>query len=526
MEITIDNYFEKESEIKADIKNCDFLSFDLEMTGISVGSRHLLDSPNERYLKHKSSAEKYKIIQFGLVPWFKKEDPNNKNKIIYEAKPYNIYCFPGKEMEHTCLNCEVSALIFNSKHGMNFNTWIYKGVNYLNNKNYMNLLLRKKNNNFNTLKNLERKNFYKSEDQIIYDEFEKKFMDFYEINDETNKIFRYKKIPIFMVYNFVAKISEEIRNNIYIDIEKNEENPSEDKIIIQKVTKEERDKLIEESNIKFTKQLEKARGVSTIWEEIIKNKKIIVGHNLSLDILYCFSHFGETLPESYESFKKLVTSSFNGVYDTKYLYNNLSPKEDTKTDFPLEGIFEKLSTKFKDSVNVSIPDGFINYLSKINIKETEYHQADFDAFITGLSFCYLYENYIGNNKEKEKLMEHYNYKVHFMKTFYKSFDFKNYEEFSVPKTIPYCLRSMTKTCDFDLEKIIGDEKLYSLIKEKLYIENSNAMLILIDTSGDYQDLENKLMDNNQKYFNVMQLEDFKKLLKEEEMIRNNKYKIK
>jgi hypothetical protein len=144
MEITIDNYFEKESEIKADIKNCDFLSFDLEMTGISVGSRHLLDSPNERYLKHKSSAEKYKIIQFGLVPWFKKEDPNNKNKIIYEAKPYNIYCFPGKEMEHTCLNCEVSALIFNSKHGMNFNTWIYKGVNYLNNKNYTNLLLRKK----------------------------------------------------------------------------------------------------------------------------------------------------------------------------------------------------------------------------------------------------------------------------------------------------------------------------------------------------------------------------------------------
>ena len=159
-------------------------------------------------------------------------------------------------------------------------------------------------------------------------------------------------------------------------------------------------------------------------------------------------------------------------------------------------------------------------------KENEYHQADFDAFITGLSFFYLYNNYIGNNKEKEKLMEYYNYKVHFMKTFYKSFDFKNYEEFLVPKTIPYCLRSMTKACDFDLEKIIGDEKLYSLIKEKLYIENTNAMLILIDTSGDFQELENKLMDNNQKYFSVMQLEDFKKILKEEEMLRKDKYKIK
>ena len=526
MEITIDNYFEKESEIKSDIKNCDFLSFDLEMTGIAVSSRHLLDSPNERYLKHKLSAEKYKIIQFGIVPWFKKLDPNNSNKFTYEAKPYNIYVFPGKEMEHTCLNCEVSALIFNSKHGMNFNTWIYKGVNYLNNKNFANVVQRKKSNNFNTVKNVEKKIFYKLEDKLIYEEFEKKFFEFYNINDETNKVFRYKKIPIYMVYHFIAVLSEEIKNKIYIDIEKNEENSSEDKLIIQKVTKEERDKLIEESNTKFMKQMEKARGVANLWEEIVKNKKIIIGHNLSIDILFCFSHFGECLPENYDTFKKLITSSFNGVYDTKFLYNYLSPKDETRSDLPLEGIYEKLSTKFKGTINVTIPEGFTNYLSKMEKKETDYHQADFDAFITGLSFCYLYENYIGNNKEKEKLMEYYNYKVHFMKTFYKSFDFKNCEEFLVPNTIPYCLKSMTKSCNFDLEKIIGDEKLYALIKEKLYIENTNAMLILIDATGDYQELEGKLMDNNQKYFSVMLLDDFKKLLKEEETQRKDKFKIK
>ena len=523
MEITIDNYFQKEQEIKSDIKNCDFLSFDLEMTGISIGSRHILDSPNERYFKPKSSAEKYKIIQLGLVPWFKKYDEKNKNKVIYEAKPYNIYVFPGKEMEHTTLSCEVSALIFNSKHGMNFNTWISKGVNYLNNKNYINLLQRKKNNNFNTIKNAEKKIFYKSEDKLIYDEFEKKFFDFYEINDETNKIFRYKKIPIYMIYHFISKLKEEIKNKIYIDIEKNEEHPGDDKIIIQKVTKEERDKLIDESNNKFMKQMEKARGVSNIWQEIVTNKKIIIGHNLSLDILYCFTHFGENLPENYDSFKQLVLSSFNGVYDTKYMYNNLSTKEETRSDLPLEGIYEKLSTKFKNSLDVKIPNGFIDYLSKMDKKENEYHQADFDAFITGLSFCYLYENYIANNTEKEKMMQFYNYKVHFMKTFYKSFDFKNNEEFLVPKTIPYCLRSMNKTCDFDLEKIIDDEKLYSLIKEKLYIENTNAMLILIDTTGDFQALEAKLMENNQKYFHVMQLDEFKKIIKEEEMLRKDKY---
>ena len=57
MEITSDNYLEKEEEIISDIQKCDFLSFDLEMTGIAIGSRHFLDNPGERYLKHKISAE-------------------------------------------------------------------------------------------------------------------------------------------------------------------------------------------------------------------------------------------------------------------------------------------------------------------------------------------------------------------------------------------------------------------------------------------------------------------------------------
>ena len=526
MEITSDNYFEKEAEIISDIQKCDFISFDLEMTGIAVGSRHFLDYPSERYLKHKISAEKFRIIQFGLVTWFRKADPNDKNKIIYEAKPYNIYVFPGKEVEYMNINCEVSALVFNSKHGMNFNTWIYKGVNYLNSKQYANLVLRAKDRNFNTASSFDKsRNIHKFEDIQTYDAFEKKFSEF--IKDEKSKEFVYRKLPSFMVFHLLSKLTNEIRNQIYIEIEKNEENPSEDKLVIKKVTIEERQKLIEEYNQQKFKTLEKAKGVKNIWDEIIKNKKILVGHNLSIDILFCFSHFGEALPDNYENFKKLVNTSFNGLYDTKYLYNSLSSKEDTKYDSSLEVIYEKLSEKFKDSVNISIPTGFTNYLEKMknnNKSEMEYHQADFDAFITGLAFCYLVNNYIDNNKDKDKLLEFYNYKIFFMKTFYKCFDLKNAEEFIESKTIPYCLRSLTKTCDFDLEKIINDKELYSLIKEKTFIENTNAMLILIDLDGNFPALEAKLMEYNQKLFFVYSLEEFKKILKEEEMQRKDKYK--
>lgn len=526
MEINSDNYFQKESEIISDIQKCDFLSFDLEMTGIAMGSRHFLDSPGERYLKHKISAEKFRIIQFGLVPWFRKVDSTDKNKITYEAKPYNIYVFPGKEVEYMNINCEVSALVFNSKHGMNFNTWIYKGVNYLNSKQYTNLVLRAKDRNFNTTTSFDKnRNIYKPDDILTYNSFEKQFLEFFNDKNNSNNIFKYKRIPNFMIYHLLSRLSDEAREQIYISIEKNEEIEGEDKLIIKKVTKEEKQKLIQEDNIKKLKDMERAKGVKNIWDEIVKNKKIIIGHNLSIDILFCFSHFGESLPDSYEQFKRLIDASFSGIYDTKYLYNSLSSKEETKYDSSLEVIYEKLSNKFKDSININIPTGFINYFEKINNKtEMEYHQADFDAFITGVAFCYLVTNYIENNKDKDKLLEFYNFKVFFMKTFYKCFDLKNAEEFIQPKTIPYCLRSLTKTCDFDLEKIINDSKLFSIIKEKIYIENTNAMLILIDLNGNFPELEAKLMENNQKYFYVYGLEEFKKIIKEEEMQRKDKYK--
>ena len=525
MEITSDNYFQKEQEIITDIQKCDFLSFDLEMTGIAMGGRHFLDSPSERYLKHKMSAEKFRIIQFGLVPWFRKVDSIDKNKISYEAKPYNIYVFPGKEVDYMNINCEVSALVFNSKHGMNFNTWIYKGVNYLNSKQYTNLVLRSKDRNFNTATTFDKRNIYRPDDLLVYNTFEKQFLEFFNDKNSSNNVFKYKKLPNFMIYHLLSKLSDEARDQIYLNIERNEENEGEDKLIIKKVTKEEKQKLISEDNIKKLKEMERAKGVKNIWDEIVKNKKVIIGHNLSIDILFCFSHFGETLPDNYEQFKKLVNSSFNGVYDTKYLYNSLSSKEDTKFDSSLEVIYEKLSDKFKDSINITIPNGFTNYLEKMkNKNEMEYHQADFDAFITGIAFSYLVTNYIDNNKDKDKLLEFYNYKIFFMKTFYKCFDLKNVEEFIQPKTIPYCLRSLTKTCDFDLEKIINDSKLFSIIKEKIYIENTNAMLILIDLNGNFPELEAKLMENHQKYFYVYGLEEFKKIIKEEEMQRKDKFK--
>ena len=531
MEITLDNYEIKEKEILEDIQKCDFISFDLEMTGIAVNHRHFLDSPNERYQKHKYSAEKYKIIQLGLVPWFKKFD--NDNKISYQAKPYNIYLFPSKDFSYLSnspnINCEISALVFNSKHGMNFNTWINKGINYLNSRQYTNLVFKNKDNNINKyIPGTKKKIYFKKGDEIIYNEFEKKFLEFYNENNKAGSQFEYRKLPFFFLMNFINNIKTEILNNIYIIID-----DINDKLYIKIVTPEEKNKLLQEDNKKYFEELEKSKGVKKIWDEIIKHQKIIIGHNLSIDILFCYSHLGETLPDDYLDFKNMAKTSFKGLYDTKVLYNNLAPKEDTKYDSSLDAIYEKLFKKYQNSIDVNIPEGFNDYINseKKRMNETDqnsniyFHQADFDAFITGLVFCYITNNFI-DQKNLENDLQKYNWKIFFMKSFYKCFDLQKNEEFIVPNTIPYVLKSNDKNKEINLENVINDKNLYSLIKEKWYIEgiNVDAMLILVDPNeGDLKELEKKLMEN-QNLFSVYFLDAFKQILREEEIQRKEKFK--
>jgi poly(A)-specific ribonuclease len=128
MEITKDNFYDMQDIIIKDIENADFISFDLEMSGIGSRNNNIIDFPEERYLKYKNIAEKYKIIQVGICVFNRVEGDNQ-----YIAKPYNFYVFPEENTGNNYINCEVGALIFNRDHNMDFNKWIYKGRLILNN---------------------------------------------------------------------------------------------------------------------------------------------------------------------------------------------------------------------------------------------------------------------------------------------------------------------------------------------------------------------------------------------------------
>ena len=107
MELSYKTYRDNEERIMNEIEECDFISFDLEMTGIDSDiNNSLIDTPEIRYLKYKTTAEKYKIIQLGLT-LFK----FNSRENYYEVSPYSFYLFPCNSLNNdSIISCELKSL--------------------------------------------------------------------------------------------------------------------------------------------------------------------------------------------------------------------------------------------------------------------------------------------------------------------------------------------------------------------------------------------------------------------------------
>ena len=249
MELTRDNYYDIEPKILKDIEECDFISFDLEFSGLIQNKFKIYDSPEEYFEKLKYNAENFRIIQLGITI-FKKNLENPKE---YTSKPYCIYVFPSEKQNNNKFNFLLGAIIFNREHGCDFNKWISKGVPYLNEENLNKLIERTTHEDINkynpNISSMFKKiNLYKQKDKNIYENFLNKFNDFIKNGDE--KIFKHEKINKHIVIHFLNKLNDEIRNKIFIEY-KEEIIGKEIKefIIIHKLSSEEKQlKIIEKSN--------------------------------------------------------------------------------------------------------------------------------------------------------------------------------------------------------------------------------------------------------------------------------------
>lgn len=477
------------------------------MTGIASGTNNnIIDTPEQRYLKYKETAEKYKIIQLGLVTWHMKS-PNN-----FIANPYTIYLFPSNHQDDSMLFCELSSMIFNRNQGsVDFNKWIYQGVSYLNDKQYKKLYADIIDDNIN-LYNPENKEEFKEVfphnpadikkcEDIIQD-----IMDNFILQKEL-KEYLIEKVPKFMLYYIVNHLPPGIKNNLFISVITLKKGKRV--FLLTKVNKEEKEKMLKEEienqlNLLSTTQ----KGAKNIYDALIEKKSILVGHNISLDILFLLSHFGPQLPTSYLSFKNLISQNFQCLFDTKIIYEDYQKISDIKlvadTHSVLDQMYPLLRSLHEKEVKIT--------LQIKNGKKISYHNAGYDAYITGAVFLYL------KNVYGDKIEQNFKNKIFIMKAVYKNFNIDNKsaeEEKLIEGSYIYSLRAnhSKKTSDIDIMQILGED-IYSKLTHKMFVaDNYNALIVMIVFDNNILTKENfeSILNKHKKIFTWYSIEEFRRI---------------
>ncbi|XP_026332980.1 poly(A)-specific ribonuclease PARN-like [Hyposmocoma kahamanoa] len=129
---------------------------------------------------------------------------------------------------------------------------------------------------------------------------------------------------------------------------------------------------------------EDAVGFSKVARMISQSEKLVVGHNMLLDVLHTLNHFFHPLPADYASFKEFAHCMFPRLLDTKYM-SSLPP--------------------FKDKVNSSVLHHLLSTLSEPPFSlpkagslegrgycqsDEKLHEAGYDAYVTGLCFLAMH----------------------------------------------------------------------------------------------------------------------------------------
>ena len=443
MELIAKDYDKIEEELLTHIENCDFISFDLEMTGIENDKNNILiDTPENRYLKYKTTSEKYSIIQLGLT-FFKQrqsqDTENGKNELFYDCYPYNLYLFPNakdlKDLSQDEMNLEIKCMLFNRKGKIDFNKWVTEGIHYLNERQYRELY-----------KNITEKNINNDNFFLDVTHFEQKLFD-YDLAQKTIEDIRQNFLeqgkmyensymidcmPKFVLYY----IKQNLPNNLYFQ-ENFKMTRNWCTLITGFKTQEEKDELYKNDILCQLRELEHKKGAKKLFDAMFnkisygnqninennynininidnntkKRKKILIGHNMSLDLLFIISKLGDKLPDDYLSFKKIIRNNLECIYDTKYLFeefknskyniNNCIVKDIKSV---LDCMYPYLKSSFDKFVKIKVKT------KEDLLKEEKYHSAGYDSYITGACYLYMkyamenYNNFLIENKNKIYLM--------------------------------------------------------------------------------------------------------------------------
>ena len=381
MDVQKNNFLEALEVFRESIGQCSAVALDLEFSGVRGRPELYIDSIEDRYSGLRRVASTYKIIQVGLCTFTRLENS-------WEARPFNFFVFPAEVPGfNQRIILEVGAINFLKEHHMDFNTWFYNGISYVNEAQAKDL----ENKMTEVFDDNEEMILTKTYEQVKMNEINHRIEKWLESPEETLEIPGLNAYLRRFLYTFIKKKHK----NLFMDSLKTE-GSRDVSIILKKASPSELLELqAKKTNDKTGVFFEKI-GFRRVFSLLVDSKKPLIVHNGMLDILFTISAFQEELPENYKDFKLLANRLFPTVFDTRFLLEKIPGFYEAFDKIaPAKGLKELYRfLKDNNQTKIVLDSRFEKYYD-----EKYAHEAGFDAFMTGICFIII--------AEKEPNIENY-----------------------------------------------------------------------------------------------------------------------
>ncbi|XP_063446244.1 poly(A)-specific ribonuclease PARN-like isoform X1 [Mytilus trossulus] len=401
MEVTRKNFREVLPDVGKAIKECCFIAIDGEFSGLDAANHsHIapFDTHEERYGKVKKSCSDFLMFQVGICTF-----KFNKKTERYEARPFNFYVFPrphSRVAPDLRFLCQASSIDFLASQGFNFNKVFLEGISYLTPEQEGKLreVLAQKHGEvslfsspaFTTPGTDEQAGVTKGPIHIPDEqkafisnncEFIQKFMD-----DPAKNTLNLPPSNGFQRKLLYQTIRQKF-SGLHLETKTGEK--KERFIVVTRVKSEDDLKKKEkEKQAKEIAEIDDAVGFTQVIKMISQSGKLLLGHNMLLDIIHILHQFYYPLPDSYEDFKAMTHCAFPRIVDTK-LMGSMNPFKEKIPSTALGDLQKFLEFPPFCKPEVDLAEGFGSYNTP-----DQHHEAGFDAYLTGL--CYIsMTNYLG-----------------------------------------------------------------------------------------------------------------------------------
>ncbi|XP_063201091.1 poly(A)-specific ribonuclease PARN isoform X3 [Chroicocephalus ridibundus] len=399
MEVIRSNFKDNLSKVREAIEESDFLAIDGEFSGISDGPSvsaltNGFDTPEERYQKLKKHSMDFLLFQFGLCT-FKYDQTEEK----YIMKSFNFYIFPkpfNRSSPDIKFVCQSSSIDFLANQGFDFNKVFRNGIPYLNQEEERHLREQydEKRSQANGAGSLAYTSPNATKCPVTIPEDQKKFIEkVVEQIEDLLKNEENESLELEPCTGFQRKLIYQTLSWKYpkgIHVETLESDKKERYIVISKVNEEERKRREQQKQAKEQEELNDAVGFSRVVHAITNSGKLVIGHNMLLDVMHTIHQFCCPLPDDLSEFKEVTSCVFPRLLDTK-LMASTQPFKEIINNTSLAELEKRLKEVPFSPPKVESAEGFPSY----DTASEQLHEAGYDAYITGLCFISM-ANFLGS----------------------------------------------------------------------------------------------------------------------------------